>query len=1037
MKKFSLAGVTLRRPITIIMVAIIVVGFGVFSLTNLKITLYPTTNIPILAISTGFQNVAPEDVNRLIVNPIEGAISAIEGIEEMEASISRGSAFIRLSLQEGANMRKTELQVREAIDQIRNQLPAEAREPTIFQFDPENRPIMRVGLTASNRGLDELRTTAIEFVEPRLERIEGLASADTRGGLERRIYIDITPFGLAQHKLTPQDIQTAISQNNVQLPIGNVVSNRISYSVRAQSIYTDVSEIENTIVKIAENGIPVRVRDVAKVENGFTEINNIVTVNGKNSVSIDIQKTSDANTLDVVNAVKAKIPELNEILPPGVSVELISNEGKIIDDSINNLASSALAALIVVVVIILIVMGGWRVSLVVASTIPVSMAASFAAMYAAGLTLNLLTISALALAIGLLVDNAIVVTESIARKLEEGVPKFQAALEGTNEVIGALLGSTLTTLGVFLPIIALTGIQGQFFRDFAITICFAIGISFIASILLVPVLSLLLLNRKEFEHKSLAIRGIQKLQRYYVASLRWMLFRKWIAASMMIGILGGVYFLYTNIETEAFPESDSGEIDVRIQLPQGSKLVATAEVMNKFAEELQGMPEIRTVISSIGQNRRSNQSNQGEISLTLVEEEDRDISTSEFALMLRDTIKSPGVNVRINANSGGALRFGRNFSFGGGSIRLSLIGPDIDVLQAYSDKIEEALLQDENVISVDNGRSRPTPELHFYVDRQQLGRVGANLNQVAGALRTQALGSQVGFYRLDGREIPIEVRTEKETINSREDLFDVEVLQVGEQRVPVAAVGEFRPAQGLSRITRRDRETVLDLSIQVNGDAALYRDQITSFINEEIVLPDGYRYDFTGATRNNRQTGTEFLYALLAAVVLMFMIMASLFENFRDPFIIWLCIPMAIFGALLFLTAIGSKLSTTGQIGMFMLVGIIVNNGIVLVDYMHIYTRNQPFDETLLDKVLEACKRRMRPIILTALTTICSMIPLAIEFGSGSEIWSPLAKAVIGGLMIGAFLTLFIVPSLVMGISKGRRKAIRLAKVAMKNQSES
>ena len=335
MKKFSLAGVTLRRPITIIMVALIVIGFGVFSLSNLKVTLYPSTNIPVLAISTGFQNVAPDDINRLIVNPIEGAVSAIEGIDQLEANISRGSAFIILRLQEGINMRKTELQVREAIDQIRNQLPTEAREPTIFQFDPENRPIMRLSLNANNRGLDELRITAVEFVEPRLERIEGLASADTRGGLERRIYVDITPFTLAQHKLTPQEIQTAISQNNVQLPIGNVISNRISYSVRAQSIYTDVSQIENTIIKVAENGIPVRVRDVATVSNGFTEINNIVTVNGRNSVSIEIQKTSDANTLDVVNAVKAKIPELNEILPPGVGLQLISNEGKIIDDSIN------------------------------------------------------------------------------------------------------------------------------------------------------------------------------------------------------------------------------------------------------------------------------------------------------------------------------------------------------------------------------------------------------------------------------------------------------------------------------------------------------------------------------------------------------------------------------------------------------------------------------------------------------------------------------------------------------------------------------
>ena len=336
------------------MITLIVIFFGIFSLQNLRVTLFPSINIPVLAISTGYQNVSPEDINRIIVNPIEGAVSAIEGIETLEARVNRGNAFIILRLEDGTDIRKTELKVREAIDNILNDLPSQAQEPVIFQFDPENRPIMRLSIDASNRGLDELRNIGVELVEPRLERIDGLASAETQGGLERRIYVDVSPMSLAQHKLVPADIENALRQNNAQLPIGNIVTDRISYSVRAQSTYETVEQIANTIVSVSENDIPIRVKDVAEVTDGFTDVTSLVTVNDRNSVSVDVQKSSDANTLDVVNAVKASLDELNEIMPPGVRIQVLSDEGRTIEDSINNLSQSATSALIVVIIIILI-----------------------------------------------------------------------------------------------------------------------------------------------------------------------------------------------------------------------------------------------------------------------------------------------------------------------------------------------------------------------------------------------------------------------------------------------------------------------------------------------------------------------------------------------------------------------------------------------------------------------------------------------------------------------------------------------------------
>lgn len=1018
MKKFTVAGSILKRPITVIMITLLAIGFGMFSLSNLKITLYPSFNIPILAVSTGYSNVAPEDMQKLVVEPIEGAISSIEGIESLESNISKGSAFIILRLKSGVNIRNTELKVREEISRIRNELPDEAADPVIFQFDPENFPIMRLSLESDNRGLDELRQLGVEFIEPRIERLGGVASADTRGGLERKVFVNVAPMSLAQHRLVPSDIETALQSNNVQVPIGDIRTGKNSYSVRAESMYDGVEEIKQTIIKVTSEGIPIRIKDVATVEDSYAEITTLVEINGKNSISVEVQKKSDANTLDVVNAVKDRLPEINSNLPPGVSLQVLTDDGENIENSISNLTQSAFAALVVVIIILLIFMGGWRIALVVAATIPVSVTASFAAMYAADLTLNILTITALALAIGLLVDNAIVVSESIARKLEENIDKKQAALEGTNEVIGALLGATLTTLGVFVPIIGLSGMQAQFFSQFALTISIAIAISFLSSIILVPVLSLLFLEGGQFTKTSKATQGLLKLENWYVRSLRWIMFRKWMVLLFVGGIIGGSYLLYNNLQFEFFPQTDTGNVSISVDLTSGTKLVRTAQVLREFSTQIRDQEEVESVVTQIGQRGFTTRTNTGEITVTLVDVDDRDISTNRFSANLRQQLQAPGVDVTIRGGGGG---FG---GFGGG-INLSLVGPDMEVLRAISNKIEQVMLADSNVISVDNGRTDPTPELHYYVDRQRISRMGHSLNEVAASLKTQVQGTRVGYLRQEGREVPIEVRATKSSLTSRDELFDLELIQADSQRIPVAALGHFESVEGVDQISRRDRETILDVNIEVDGNPNEFRDKLTSVIREQVVLPDGYRYEFTGSTQDADEGASEVFWSLIFAILLTYMIMASLFENFRDPFVIWFSIPLAFFGALLGLWVLNTSLSATAYIGMFMLIGIIVNNGIVLVDYMHLYTKYHEHSDSLFNNALEACRRRLRPILLTALTTICSMIPLSLSIGTGAEIWAPLARSVIGGLSFGTVLTLYVIPVFIMGINKERRDAIK------------
>jgi hydrophobic/amphiphilic exporter-1 (mainly G- bacteria), HAE1 family len=1019
--KKGIVNALLLRPVTIMMMTLLMIGFGLFSLSNLKITLWPTFDIPIVAISASYRNVAPEDIQRILVEPIEAAISSVEGIETMDSNSRRGSAFIRLSLKSGTDARRVELDVREAIDRIRNQLPREAAQPVIFQFDPESAPIMQLSLQASNRSLDELRNLGVELVEPMLERLPGVAAADTRGGLERTIYVHINPQQMAQYNVSTGELENALRQNNVQIPVGNLVVDRVSFSVRAEAMYTSIEDISNTVIRRNPDGNPVRVSDLAVVEDGFADVSTLVEVNGRNSVTIEVQKQSDANTLDVAYAVLDELEEIKSRLPVGTHLQVLTNSGQFIENSIFNLAQSATYALFLVLIILIIFLGGWRASVTVALSIPISLAGTFAAMYFTGITLNIISIFGLALAVGLLVDNSIVVLDGIVAKLEEGKSRFQAALEGTNEVKGALIGATLTTLAVFIPILFVEGFAGMIARDLALTISLAISFSFLTAVVLVPVFSTMFLRKEEFEKRTLALRLFSRFEEKYAHSLRWLLINRASGILLFIGVLFLTYFLFGIIQTENFPEGDSGEISISIEMPTGTSLVQTAGLIREMSEQLVTNEYVETVVTNIGSRGWRSEYNLGRISLTLKPESERTVTTDQLALQLRRQFDYPGASIRVSSGGGGFG--GGGFGQGLGSIRISLIGPDIEVLKGLSNRIEEVMLQDSLVISVDNPRINATPELVYRIDRERVSRMGSNISEVANALKTQTRGTLTGYYREDGREIPIEVRTDLMFRTNREQLDRLELLQVGDQRIPVSSLGVFEAVEGFDSITRRDRETLLDVSIRVAGIGEEQRQQIIDLFENEIVLPDGYRYEFTGSFRDQQRSMASLMNALLFALLLTYMVMGAKFENLTDPFVIMFTVPLGFLGALGLLYVLGVALSVVAGLGMVVLVGIVVNNGIVLLDYIKQYTTDIP-DEEYLKQFVKGAKRRVRPILLTSLTTICSMIPLALGLGTGAEIWSPLALVVIGGLLLSPILTLYIIPVLTLTFSSKKRRAL-------------
>ncbi len=1030
MKQDGLVFQLLKKPVTVLMVTILILGFGMFSLFNLKITLLPDVDIPVVAISTNYRDVAPEDMKRLVAIPLENAIASLDRVESIESNIRKGGLFIIMRLEPGTNAEQVEMDAREAIDRIRNQLPREATEPVIFQFDPERRPIMTLSVEAANRGLDELRNLSVEMIEPMLERIEGVASADTRGGLQRNIYVDLNPELMNLHRITPQQVEQALSSNNVQIPIGNLVVDRLSYSVRAMAIYQNIDEINDTIIQISENGVPVRVRDVAEAKDSFIDINTIVEVNGKNSVTIEVQKNSDANTLDVALDVISEISTITASLPPGVSMRVLNNEGQFIEDSIRNLTQSAIVALVLVAIILLIFMGSYRASAVVAFSIPISMTATFVAMYFSGVSLNIISITGLALAVGLLVDNAIVVLDNIAAKLEKGIPVFQAVLSGTNEVKGALFGSTLTTLAVFVPIFFIDGFTGQIAKDLAYTISFAISLSFLASIILIPVFSSKMLRQDSIKTDGFIFRFIGKVESGYEKILRWLVFHKRYMFIFVILIFAGIGFFFNKVPGEFFPDNDTGNLNVNVQLPAGSQLTETATVLRDITSQLLEDERVETVVTNIGQSGFRREANTGRLTVTLVPPRERSQSSDEISADFSRQFTYPGVTTRVFSQSGFGPGGGGGGGFGSGmgSIRVSLVGSDIEELKVISDRIESVMLEDSLVIAVDNPRLRALPEFIYHMDRVQLSKLGLSFNEAANSFRTQTRGSRAGFYRADGREYPIEVRLADDFRRGVDNLTRMQIARVEDQSIPVEAIGFFEEIEGVSNINRRDRETILDVNIRVSGNAQAQRERIIDLLESEIVLPDGYRYEFTGAFRDQQDSARSIFNALIVAIILTFMVMGSKFENIRDPFVIIFSIPLAFFGAYFMLYATGTSFSVPAGIGMLILVGIVVNNGIVLVDYINQNTKLASTPSAYMTAFINSSKRRVRPILLTMLTTICSMIPLALAIGEGSETWSPLARVVIGGLFFSSIFTLFIIPVVYIGIAKKRRKIFRFLK---------
>jgi HAE1 family hydrophobic/amphiphilic exporter-1 len=788
------------------------------------------------------------------------------------------------------------------------------------------------------------------------------------------------------------------------------------FTIQTQGEYRSVEEIANTNVAMLGGSI-IRIKDVADVIDGFVEQRQRVLVNDTPSVLLIVQKQSDANTVSVSRVMKNRFPQIVSELPKGVELEIIWEQAEFINRSMSNLGTTAIQAIGLAFLVLLVFLRNFRSSIIVAISIPISMVVTFSVMDQTGLTLNIISMAGLALAVGLLVDNSIVVLESIFRHREQGKEPREAANIGTNEVAMAITASTLTTISVFVPVLFVPGIAGEMFNDMVVTICFSLAVSLIVALTLVPLAASRLLKSEKEEGSTSALKrfsssigdGIDTLRNSYLRVLDWSLSHRKTVLFSTLGVLGlSIALLFTR-GGEFLPESDMGYVQIAVDRSPGISLTAMEESMHLLDDIIrEQVPEAEMVYTNFGQGEgmfaafSSSASNQGEVMIRLKPKSQRARSLEEIQEDLRvHTSVLPDIKVSFE-DRGAEAFFG-----GGGDIAIQIFGHDLQIGEALANEIVGIVESVDGVAETEISIEESAPELKIRLDRQRVADLGLSTVQVGQVISTSVLGSVVTRYREGGDEYDVRVQLQKDARQNKSDIDEILITTPTGHQIPLRSIATVEYGTAPTEISREDQERLVNVSISVSGRDLLSTTNDVRKVLKEIPLPNDFRIDVGGAAEDMMESFMYLGIAFLVAMILTYMVMASQFESFLDPFIILFTIPLSIIGVSLGLFVTGTTLSVMSLIGIIMLVGIIVNNGIVLVDYIN---QLREKGHELLDAIHVAGEARMRPVLMTALTTMLAMLPLALGLGESGENWAPMARSVIGGLFMGTILTLVVVP---------------------------
>ena len=1024
----KLARLAVRRPVTILMAVAIVIVLGWISLSRLPIDLFPDIEAPVIAIITTYPDAGPYEVENLVSRPIEEVLGAVNNVTNISSYSTKGASIVIAEFNWGIDMNFASLDVREKVDQVKNYIPDEAEAPMVVKFDPMIIPIMQLVLNG-DRPSHELRYIADHTVKNRLERLEGVASVSVSGGQTREIRVVLHPGLLAAHGVSMDAVSQSLRMASLNLPAGSIEDNGLEYILRTAGEFTSVDQIRSVKVPTAGGGL-VSLEDIGNVEDGFKKATHLSRYNGQPSIMLSIQKEAGSNSVRVAEKVRGAVEKLAEELGEDISLEIAQDTSLFIKQSIDGVASNALIGGLLAMVVLLIFLRSMRPTLIIGVAIPISIMAAFIMIYFTKTTINMMSLGGLALGVGMLVDNAIVVLENIFRQRELGKNAIEAAQIGAEEVGTAIIASTLTTVSVFIPVVYVSGIAAEIFRDMAFTVTFSLLASLLISLSLVPMLASQIMGNGSIDAKEGGIRFLRFmgrfsdfLQRTYGRLIAWVLRHRWATIGFAIVILVISVMLVPRVGMEFMPSMDQGEISISVSMPKGTKLDDTNMVIRSIEDYVASIEEVEAIYTTVGSGGISSGGigtgggEQGSVGIRLVSVAQRDRDVREILDEIRDFVAEiPGAKINV---SGGDIMMG---AFGR-PIQLELRGDDMDLLALASDELIKALKEIPGTRQLTSSLDESSPEILVEVNRDKAAAHGVTVAQIASTLRAAVSGSTVTKFRSEGKEIDVSVRLGEEWRGDPQAINNVPISTLRGSIIPLQDVATLKYGQSPIQITRSGQSRIVTISGDVSGRPLnLVIEDIRRLV-DEFPLPDGMMVTYAGQEQLMQESFMELGQAMLLGILLVFMILASQFESLLQPLIIMITLPLAVIGVILGLLIGKATFNVISFVGAIMLSGIVVNNAIVLIDCIN-QLRSQGMERN--QALIKAGEIRLRPILMTTLTTVLGMMPLAFSKGEGSELAKPIAFTVIGGLVTSTLLTLLIVPVVYTFIDGIGRRVARL-----------
>ncbi len=1015
----SIPRIAIQRPVTMFMMSAVIVLLGAISLMRLPVDLMPDVSYPSLTIRVGYAGVGPREIEESVTRPIEQAVSAVAGLDQMNSSSAEGSSTVRLNFVWGTDLAEAAEDVRSRIDRIRARLPEDAEPPVIFKFDSTSFPIMSLAVEGDFDPV-QLRELAERTIAPRLERVNGIAAVSTSGGLRRQIRIELSKEKTTALGLPVDRVVSVLRTENQNIPVGEINEGTLTYLVRSQGQFASIQEIGDLVV-LTRDGVPVYMRDIATIRDTTEDFRNFVRVNGKPGVQMRVTKQSGQNTVAVADRVKEEIERINREVP-GVRLTVTNDSSIFIRQSIASVTDAVMSGSVLVVLIIFAFLRSFRSTLIICVSIPISIIGTFALLYFGGYTLNTMTFGGLALGVGMIVDASIVVLENAQRHLEMGKDRVTAAIDGSEEIWSAILASTLTHVAVFVPLFFLAGFSSILFKQLSIVIIFSLTMSLFVAVTVVPVLCSLLMapaapesesNRLTSRLYAASGRALEALDDRYARFLGVALRHRPTVLLVGVSSLALAIMLMPYLKFELLPQTDEGEVRVDVELPIGTRVERTLDTMLSLEGRVRELvPELETIITEGGGGGffGGSRTHRGQMTLQLVPKTERTRSNEQIAQELRRALSGlPGVQLRARA-SGGNWQLNRLL---GGSadarLALEIRGYDLEDQRRLRRDAQALMESIPGLADVRPEQEEGRPELAVRVDRDKAALLGLTVSGVANTLRTNVAGTQAAYYRERGQEYPIIVRLRDEDREHIADVADVLISTPAGQVVPARNLLEMQPEDSPVEIQRRNQERIVRVNAEIEVPLSEAVDRVMARLPELDVPPD-FSVGFGAEVEEQTKAFSQLQWLLLLAVVLVYAVMASQYESFRDPFIIMFSIPLAAIGVVAGLLITNTAFSLQAYIGVIMLAGIVVNNAILLVDYTITLRKRDKME--LFAAAMQAGRTRLRPILMTTLTTVLGLVPMGLGIGEGAELQAPLARVVIFGLTASTLITLVFVPTL-------------------------